>query len=102
QGSWDQEDVKVRASRMGRWTASLRTPDAGGPYTVTVTSGSEITLDNVMVGEVWICSGQSNMEWSMTASADGRDDIAGADVPGVRSEEHTSELQSRENLVCRL
>lgn len=84
QASWDQEEVKVRASNMGRWTASLRTPDAGGPYTVTITSGSEITLDNVMVGEVWICSGQSNMEWSMTASADGRDDIAGADVPGVR------------------
>lgn len=82
--SWNQEEVKVKASNSGTWMATLSTPDAGGPYTVTITSGSEITLNNVMVGEVWICSGQSNMEWSMTASADGRDDIASANVPGVR------------------
>lgn len=82
--SWNNEEVKAKASSMGTWSAALSTPDAGGPYTVTVTSGSEITLQNVMVGEVWICSGQSNMEWSMSASADGREDIASANAPGVR------------------
>lgn len=82
--SWNQEEVKVQASSTGTWTATLSTPDAGGPYTVTVSSGSDLVLSNVMVGEVWICSGQSNMEWSMNASADGREDIASANVPGVR------------------
>lgn len=82
--SWSKEEVKAKASNAGTWSAALPTPDAGGPHTVTVTSGRELTLQNVMVGEVWICSGQSNMEWSMNASADGRDDLASADVPGVR------------------
>jgi sialate O-acetylesterase len=82
--SWNDEEVKVKASSMGTWSATLRTPDAGGPYTVTVSANSELTITNVMVGEVWICSGQSNMEWSMSAAADGREDIASANVPGVR------------------
>ena len=46
--SWNNEEVKARASSMGIWSAALSTPDAGGPYTVTITSGSEITLQNVM------------------------------------------------------
>ena len=82
--SWNDEEVKVKASSMGTWSADLHTPDAGGPYTVTVKSESELVLDNVMVGEVWICSGQSNMEWSMSAAADGREDIAAANIPGLR------------------
>ncbi len=64
-GSWNPE-IKVtgKADSKGRWEVKLPTPEASfEPYTVNVKGdGSDITLDNVLVGEVWFCSGQSNME----------------------------------------
>ena len=60
--SWDQATVVTMADAEGRWRTSLRTPEAGGPYTVTISDGQKLVLQNVMVGEVWLCSGQSNME----------------------------------------
>lgn len=81
---WNNEEIKTKASNTGAWKAVLSTPDAGGPYSVSITSGGALTLDDVMVGEVWICSGQSNMEWSMNASADGKEDKASANFPGIR------------------
>ncbi|AIE87808.1 sialate O-acetylesterase [Fimbriimonas ginsengisoli] len=52
----------TNAKRDGTWMVKLRPMDAGGPYTATITGDGTITLRNVMVGEVWLCSGQSNME----------------------------------------
>ena len=60
--SWNNSTVITTADAEGRWRTSLRTPEAGGPYTVTVNDGQRLVLRNVMVGEVWLCSGQSNME----------------------------------------
>jgi sialate O-acetylesterase len=82
--SWNDEEVKTRAANTGSWMAVLRTPEAGGPYSVTITSGGVVTLEDVMVGEVWICSGQSNMEWSMNAASDGKEDIPQANFPHIR------------------
>ena len=60
--SWKSES-RATVDGAGRWNLALRTPRAGGPFTVTVACGdSTILLRNVMVGEVWLCSGQSNME----------------------------------------
>ena len=60
--SWDHKTVETQAYQ-GRWAVKLPTPAAGGPYTVTVrAAGDSVVIHNVMVGEVWICSGQSNME----------------------------------------
>ena len=61
-GSWDGSTVRTRCGADGKWMLKLKTPDAGGPYTVTVSDGEAVTLENVLIGEVWICSGQSNME----------------------------------------
>ncbi|HUC82520.1 MAG TPA: sialate O-acetylesterase [Flavisolibacter sp.] len=61
-GSWNRQTVTAKADEKGRWKAYLQTPAAGGPYTVTVSDGKQTTLNNVMIGEVWFCSGQSNME----------------------------------------
>lgn len=68
-GSWDgASTVNARADANGRFEALLRTPGAGGPFEVTLESGaSSRTLDDVLVGEVWLCSGQSNMEWPLAA-----------------------------------
>ncbi len=60
--SWDGQTIITTADSQGKWRTSLNTPKAGGPYTITVNDGQKVTLQNVMVGEVWLCSGQSNME----------------------------------------
>jgi sialate O-acetylesterase len=54
------------AGADGRWMVKLDSLSAGGPHDLTVTGRSSISLRNVLVGEVWICSGQSNMEWSLS------------------------------------
>lgn len=63
--SWNNKTVTTRADREGRWKLKVPTPAAGGPYTVTISDGKPVTLRNVMIGEVWVCSGQSNMEMPM-------------------------------------
>ena len=63
--SWTDEVYTTRADKEGRWRLSLPTPKAGGPYEIRLSDGEELTLKNVMLGEVWICAGQSNMEMPM-------------------------------------
>lgn len=60
--SWDRKEYTVKADGQGRWKTEVATPEAGGPYRITISDGQRTTLENVMIGEVWICSGQSNME----------------------------------------
>jgi len=63
--SWSGETVTVKASGHSRFDAKLKTPDAGGPYEIRVRSGRYTkVLKNILIGEVWLCSGQSNMQWS--------------------------------------
>ena len=63
--SWNKKAYTARADRDGNWKVKVSTPAAGGPYSVTVSQGNTITLRNVLIGEVWVCSGQSNMEMPM-------------------------------------
>jgi sialate O-acetylesterase len=63
--SWNGKSWSVRADKDGNFKVKVSTPEAGGPYTVTVSDGKALTLKNVMIGEVWVCSGQSNMEMPM-------------------------------------
>ncbi len=59
---WGQTGNAV-ADEQGKWRVELNTPSAGGPFQITVTSKSEsVVLNDVLIGEVWLCSGQSNME----------------------------------------
>lgn len=63
--SWNGRSVTADADQAGNWKTSITTPSAGGPYKITFDDGVKITLDNVMLGEVWLCSGQSNMYMPM-------------------------------------
>ena len=63
--SWSASEVTIKADADGKWFARLSTPGAGGPYEISFDDGSKTVLTNVMIGEVWICSGQSNMEMPM-------------------------------------
>ena len=86
-GSWDGSTVRTRCGADGKWMLKLKTPDAGGPYTVTVSDGEAVTLENVLIGEVWICSGQSNMEMPVGGWGRVRDyarEIESADWPRIR------------------
>ena len=59
--TWAKGKTTVQAGEDGKWFARVATPKAGGPYEITVNDGDKVTLKNVLIGEVWICSGQSNM-----------------------------------------
>lgn len=72
------------AASDSTWEVRLPAMDAGGPYTLTIGGASTQTLENVMVGEVWVASGQSNMEWSVRNSNDADAEIANADYPNIR------------------
>jgi sialate O-acetylesterase len=60
--SWDKKKYTVKADADGKWKTYVHTPKAGGPYDITITDGTPLKLTNVLIGEVWLCSGQSNME----------------------------------------
>jgi sialate O-acetylesterase len=61
--SWNNTSKSIQSDKEGKWETTLNTPKAGGPYSVTISSNKEsITIENVMVGEVWLASGQSNMQ----------------------------------------
>ena len=83
--SWNADTIKTKASNTTSWKASIQSPAAGGPHTITITAGRESrTLTDVLAGEVWLCSGQSNMEWSMAASSDGKELIEKINDPTIR------------------
>lgn len=83
--SWDTTTLKTKADNTTYWAATLYTPAAGGPHTITIKAGGEErTLTDVLSGEVWLCSGQSNMEWGMNASADGKTIIDQINDPNIR------------------
>ena len=63
--SWSKAKTVVTADADGKWFARVATPVAGGPYEIIFNDGDKVTLKNVLIGEVWICSGQSNMEMPM-------------------------------------
>ena len=89
-GSWNPQDtVMTQVDSKGQWTMRIRTTQAGGPYTLTIwtdeTPSDRIELKNVLLGEVWLCSGQSNMEWTPDNGIfRQQEEIASADCPTIR------------------
>jgi len=68
----------------GKWRVRLKPLRAGGPDRFTVTGKNQITLEDVLVGEVWVCSGQSNMEWPLRAAYNSKPDIDSSENPNLR------------------
>lgn len=63
--SWTRQKYCVKADENGKWFIRIPTPSAGGPYSITFNDGEKTIIENVLLGEVWFCSGQSNMEMPM-------------------------------------
>lgn len=76
---------QVRTEKNGRWSVTVNPLPTGGPYTLTVSTGNkEITLENVLAGELWLCSGQSNMEFQLQQCNTGQQDIPLSANPQIR------------------
>ncbi len=60
--SWDKKKYSVTADEDGKWKVYVETPVYGGPYQIELSDGEKMTLNDVLIGEVWLCSGQSNMD----------------------------------------
>lgn len=68
--SWDQKTTIAMSGKDGKWVMSVATPTVGGPYKMKIQSGKDkIIISNILIGEVWFCSGQSNMEMPMKGFA---------------------------------
>lgn len=77
--------ARAVADADGRWLARLRPMAAGGPYDLRISAHTgEHTLHDVMVGDVWVCSGQSNMSFAVASSRDGQKEVEAADYPSIR------------------
>lgn len=63
--SWDKKQYRTMSDSEGNWLLEVNTPAAGGPYQITISDGESLQLDNILIGEVWFCTGQSNMEMPM-------------------------------------
>ena len=64
--SWDGITYQTQATNDAKWLTEIKTPEAGGSYSISVKGNNTIELEDVLIGEVWVCGGQSNMEWSGT------------------------------------
>jgi len=77
---------RVKANAEGKWSVSLEPMKYGGPYTLTVKGkNNSIILTNILIGDIWLCSGQSNMEWTVNSVDYADREIAEADYPMIRS-----------------
>ncbi len=68
----------------GKWKVELKPLKAGGPFSMKISGDNEVTVNNVLVGEVWVASGQSNMEWTLNASFEAEIEKPKADFPEIR------------------
>ncbi|HAF77169.1 MAG TPA: sialate O-acetylesterase [Maribacter sp.] len=84
--SWNDESLAVKTGNDAKWEITVKTPEAGGPFQIIFKGKSnEITLKDVLIGEVWLCSGQSNMEWSANSKIANRDfEVDNANYPNIR------------------
>lgn len=83
-GSWQWLGQSVRGDEQGRWHAQLATPAAGGPYTLVFKGQNRVELSNILIGEVWFCSGQSNMEMGVGLVNNFEAEYAAARFPQIR------------------
>lgn len=83
--SWNDSVYKTIVNNNANWDITVKTPKAGGPYEIKVKGFNLITVTNVLIGEVWLCGGQSNMEWRAAYGINNAaSEIASANHPNIR------------------
>ena len=81
---WSKKTHVVKADQSGNWKVSIKTADAGGPFNVLFKGNNSIEIKDVLIGEVWVCSGQTNMGFTLKTSDGAKDEIAQANYPTIR------------------
>jgi sialate O-acetylesterase len=81
---FNNQNKSIKAGKDGSWKLNLDMEKAGGPFNLVVTGKNKISINNVLVGDVWICSGQSNMEWPLRNTKDADKEIKSANFPLIR------------------
>ncbi len=81
---FNKQSREIKGSKEGKWLIKLDAEAAGGPYQLVVKGKSAIIMKNILVGEVWLCSGQSNMEMTVTNSMNAIQEIQHSDFPEIR------------------
>src|SRR6266436_5597272 len=81
--SFNSKNAQSTADQQGHWQTFIGPFKAGGPFELTVRGSNTLTFKNVLVGEVWICSGQSNMEWPLVNAKGGAESVAQANYPEI-------------------
>ena len=81
---WQKDGVKTVAGKDGKWKVQIKTGGAGGPFAIGIKGNNEIIIKDVWVGEVWVCSGQSNMRLKVSRCDNAESEIAAANWPGIK------------------
>ncbi len=74
----------VNADENGQWSVIFRPEKFGGPYTLKISGKNEILIQNILIGDVWLCSGQSNMEWSLSQADSFENELMQPENPLIR------------------
>lgn len=83
--TFNGQEIQTETNNDGKWEVTLKQMTFGGPFSLTVEGKNKITLKNILIGDVWICSGQSNMEFIVNGCKDAADEIEKANYPEIRS-----------------
>jgi len=81
---FNKQIKKTQADKNGKWTVNLDAEKAGGPFELVIIGKNKITIKNVLVGEVWVCSGQSNMEFQVSKTINAENEMNNAEYPMIR------------------
>lgn len=81
---WSKQPVSVIADDKGKWKLTIATPSYGGPFEMKVQGSNTVVMKDVLIGEIWLCAGQSNMAFTVKGAENAKAEIARADFPAIR------------------
>jgi sialate O-acetylesterase len=82
--NFNNKNLETKANAKGEWTIDFRAQKEGGPYKMTIVEGNEIILEDIYVGDVWFCSGQSNMGWKLEDALNGKEELSKANYEKIK------------------
>jgi sialate O-acetylesterase len=81
---FNKQTTSSVADKYGNWSVTLEAEKAGGPFQLIINGNNQIIIKNILLGDVWVCSGQSNMEWSLYDTENATEEIKTADYQTIR------------------
>ena len=92
---WNNRSYSTTTYQDGTWLVKIETVEAGGPYEINIQSDTTIVLEDILLGEVWICSGQSNMAWRLSSAQSVSVEMPASDLPEIRLFQVEKRIASR-------